>query len=105
MDLNSLLVGSIPLVVIIFGLVEFIKSMGLTGRILTVLSMIVGILLGLGYHVAINGIPAGFSGWFIAVCFGLAMGLVASGFYNFANDRFPKVSETFPNLGSRMGLK
>ncbi len=98
MDLNSLLVGSIPLVVIIFGLVEFIKSMGLTGRILTVLSMIVGILLGLGYHVATNGIPAGFSGWFIAVCFGLAMGLVASGFYNFANDRFPKIESPYKGL-------
>jgi hypothetical protein len=91
MDLNSLLVGSVPLVVIIFGLVEFIKSMGLTGRILTVLSMLVGILLGLGYHVSINGLPTSFSGWFIAVCFGLAMGLVASGFYKFANDRFPTV--------------
>lgn len=92
---NNFLVGSIPLVVIIFGLVEFIKSLGLTGRILSILSMLIGVVLGLGYHIATLGMPAGYPGWFVAVCFGLAMGLVASGFYNFANDRFPKVDAPF----------
>jgi hypothetical protein len=49
-------------------------------------------LLGLGYHVASIGIPVGFAGWFAAVIFGLAMGLVASGFYDFANARWPDKS-------------
>jgi hypothetical protein len=92
-DLNTLLVGSIPLVAVIFGLVEFIKSLGLQGRILTILALLIGLSLGLGYHVASLGVPSGFAGWFEAIVFGLAMGLVASGFYDFANSRWPKVSE------------
>ena len=87
-DPSTLLVGSVPLVVVVFGLVEFIKSLGLKGKALTVLSLVIGILLGLGYQVAEVGSPAGFTGWFEAGIFGLVIGLVASGFYKFANDRF-----------------
>ena len=32
-----------------------------------------------------------FNGWFVLVVFGLALGLTASGFYDFANKRFPKI--------------
>ena len=88
-DFNALLVGGIPLVVVIFGLVEFIKSLGLAGRALTVISLLLGILFGIAYHLAQSGIPTGFAGWFTAVIFGLALGLVASGFYKFADDRWP----------------
>jgi hypothetical protein len=88
-DLNALLVGSIPLIAIVFGLVEFIKSLGLTGRILAIVSMAIGLVLGLCYHVATIAIPVGFAGWFTAVIFGLAIGLVASGFYDFADARWP----------------
>ena len=92
-DPSTLLVGSIPLIIIIFGLVEFIKSLGLQGKVLTVVSLIIGLLLGLGYHLATVGLPVGFAGWFTALIFGLAMGLVASGFYDFADARWPKVSD------------
>jgi hypothetical protein len=90
-DPSTLLVGSIPLIAVVFGLVEFSKSLGLKGNALTVLSLIVGALLGLGYQVAQYGSPSGFAGWFAAGIFGLTIGLVASGFYKFADARWPKV--------------
>jgi uncharacterized membrane protein YedE/YeeE len=88
-DFTTLLVNGIPLVFVVFGLVEFIKALGLTGKILMVISLLVGLGLGLAYQVATNGTPSDFAGWFAAIVFGLALGLVASGFYDFVNDRLP----------------
>ena len=88
-DFNALLVGGIPLVVVIFGLVEFIKSLGLAGKPLTIVSLALGLIFGLAYQVSVNGIPIAYGGWFEAVIFGLAIGLVTSGFYKFVDDRFP----------------
>jgi hypothetical protein len=90
-DFTQLLVGGIPLLVVIFGLVEFIKSFGLKGNWLTVISMLLGLAFGIAYHFAQDGIPAGFSAWFVVIIFGLSLGLIASDFYDFANKRFPKV--------------
>ncbi len=97
-DISSLLVGSIPLMVIVFGLVEFFKSLGFTGKVLTVVSMILGILFGMAYQIAAGGLPAAFAGWFAVIVFGLAIGLVASGFYDFANARWPKANDTILGL-------
>lgn len=100
-DISSLLVASIPLLAVIFGLVEFSKSLGLSGKALTVFSLILGLLFGLAFRIAMLGLPVAFSGWFEAVVFGLAIGLVASGFYDFANSRFPRVDKTWPELGPK----
>ena len=91
-DFSTLLVNGIPLIIVVFGLVEFIKALGLQGNWLTVTSLIIGLVLGLCYNIAIKGMPYDFAAWFSAVIFGLALGLVASGFYKFANDRWPKGS-------------
>lgn len=93
MDFSILLVGSIPLIAVVFGLVEFMKAFGVAGRWLTLASMLTGITVGMSYQIALAGIPAGFAGWFEIVIFGLALGLVASGFYDFANSRFPKTDQ------------
>jgi hypothetical protein len=90
-DLTQLLVGGIPLLIVIFGLVEFIKSFGLKGNWLTACSMLLGLVFGSAYKIANDGIPTGFAGWFILVVFGLALGLITSGFYDFANKRMPQV--------------
>ena len=90
-DFASLLVGGIPLLVVIFGLVEFIKSLGLTGRWLTVTSLVLGLVFGIAYQIATAGMPIGFAMWFSVVIFGLALGLVTSGFYKFIDARLPKV--------------
>ena len=88
-DLTQLLVGGIPLLLVIFGLVEFIKTLGLKGRILTIASMLLGIAFGVAYRFSIDGAPIGFAPWFIVIVFGLTLGLIASGIYDFANKRFP----------------
>ena len=88
-----LIVGGIPLTLVIFGLVEFSKSFGLTGKWLTGVSMLLGVLFGMAYKFSSSGIPAGFAGWFEVVIFGLMLGLVTSGFYKFADDRFPKADK------------
>jgi hypothetical protein len=90
MNIDTFLVGSIPIMIVIFGLVEFSKSLGVKGNALTILSLVIGLLFGLGFHIYSAGVPVSFSTWFEAVIFGLALGLVASGFYDFANSRWPK---------------
>jgi hypothetical protein len=89
MNVDTLLVGAVPLMVVIFGLVEFIKSFGLSGRILTVISLVIGLGFGIAFHVYQAGVPTDFVSWFEACVFGLSIGLVVSGFYDFANARFP----------------
>ncbi len=88
--LGGAVVGGIPIVVVVLGLVEFSKQLGVRGKALLLLSMALGILFGVGYEVAQNGVPVGFAGWFAYGVFGLAMGLVASGIYDFVDARAPK---------------
>jgi hypothetical protein len=91
MDISTLLVGGIPLIIVIFGVVEFAKSMGLAGRWLTVFSLALGLAFGVMYKIATSGLPVLFADWFTVAIFGLALGLVASGFYDFANKRIPAI--------------
>ena len=99
MDFNTLFVGAVPLMIVIFGLVEFIKSFGLSGKILTIISMLLGVVFGVLYQLANSGIPIAFGGWFEIVIFGLAIGLTASGFYKFANSRFPEALKDYNVIG------
>ena len=62
------------------------------GKTLTAISALLGLLFGIAYQISLSGFPAGFAGWFTVIVFGLALGLVASGFYDFANSRFPKIN-------------
>jgi len=82
----------VALMPLIFGLVEFAKQW-VQGKALTIVSLVVGIALGVALYVATFGAPIDFSGWFTAILGGIAAGLAASGFYDFANVRFPAVSE------------
>ena len=91
-DLTQLLVGGVPLLIVIFGLVEFSKSLGLKGNLLTCFSLLLGLLFGFAYKIAETGLPTTFAGWFVMVVFGLALGLITSGFYDFADKRLPRLS-------------
>ena len=71
-------------------MVEFIKSFGLRGHWLTIVSMLLGLAFGVSYQIANAGLPAGFAGWFAVAVFGLMLGLVASGLYDFIDTRMPK---------------
>ena len=90
MDLTLLLIGGIPIVLIVFGLVEFAKVFGLKGKWLTLTSMLLGLVFGFLYKLAIEPIPTTFGGWVAIVVLGLAIGLTTSGVYDFLNARFPK---------------
>jgi hypothetical protein len=91
LDFSTLLVSGLPLIVVIFGLVEFSKVMGLKGRILTLTSLLLGLVFGIAYQIAQSGLPVTFAAWFAVSVFGLALGLVTSGLYKFVDNRFPQV--------------
>ena len=76
-------VAGIPLLVIVLGLVQYIKGFGVEGNLVKILSMIVGWGLGIGYQLSI-AVPVNFAGWFSACVFGIGLGLVASGLYDVA---------------------
>lgn len=79
-----------PVMVLVFGLVEFVKKMGVAGRVLLGVSMTLGVLFGGGFYAAALGLPADFLGWFTLVLFGIGCGLTTSGAYNFLDARFPR---------------
>ena len=91
MDISTLLVGGLPLSAVVFGLVEFIKSFGLRGHWLTITSMLLGLAFGVSYQIANAGLPVSFAGWFAVAVFGIMLGLVASGLYDFADKHTKKL--------------
>lgn len=82
-------IAGIPLILIVFGLVEEIKAWGLTGKALRGVALALGVLFALGYQLALEGLPVDPAGWFTAIVIGLVYGLTASGAYNFLDARLP----------------
>jgi len=82
-------VAGIPLIIVVFAIVEEIKAYGLTGKILRLVSLIVGVVLALAYQLTVVGLPVDAAGWFTTVIVGLLYGLTASGAYDFMDARFP----------------
>ena len=83
-------INGFSLLPVIMGLVEFLKRVGVTGRWSIASSMLIGLLLGLGYQISVKP-PASYADWFGAVVFGLGLGLSSSGVYDFITARAPKV--------------
>lgn len=83
MDFSNALVAGVPLVLVVIGLVEWSKRLGVSGKPLMVLSMLIGVVLGVLYQFSQQPLE-GFSAWFGAAIYGLALGLVASGIYDAA---------------------
>lgn len=81
MDFSNAIVAGIPLVLVVIGLVEWIKRFGVQGAALNVASLLIGLIAGIAYQISI-AMPVDFSGWFGAAIYGLALGLVASGLYD-----------------------
>lgn len=85
--INTAVVAGVPLIFVIVGLVEWLKKLGVTGIWLTISSMVIGLLLGVGYYITVGRPPIGdpwlmWGYWFAVIIFGLAMGVVASGLYD-----------------------
>jgi len=86
-------VSGIPLVLVVMGLVEYFKRLGVKANALLVVSMVIGLVLGGGYQVATLTVPlATFAVWFGIVLYGLALGLVASGIYDVADTMLGKLA-------------
>lgn len=91
MDFNGYLVGGVPLVLVVWGLVTFCKSLGVAGRALQIVGLLIGLALGVAYQVA-QATPTDFAGWFTALIFGAALGLTANGLWDVAKfDLLPRV--------------
>lgn len=87
-------VQGVPLIVVVLGLVEYAKRWGFQGKQLLGASMGVGLVLGAAYQGYVLASapgpgPATAAAWYIAVfgmvIYGLVLGLVASGVYDFAD--------------------
>ena len=85
MDFSDAIVVGIPLVLVVLGLVEWVKQLGVQGNAVRYVSMAIGLIFGIGYQLSL-GMPTDYAGWFGAVIYGLALGLIASGIYDAASD-------------------
>jgi len=82
MDIGSLFWGGIPIVLLIQGLVSFLKTkLGVKGEWLTVSSLLIGTLFGFLSRLESAGEPTTWQGWLAMGGYGLVCGLVASGSY------------------------
>jgi len=90
-DPTSLIVAGVPLMALVFGLVEFLKSVfSLEGKTVTVLSAVIGLVLAVPYQLYAS-VPTTFAGWMEVSVVGLVVGLATSGFYKFVASRTTKL--------------
>lgn len=91
MDIENFVLNSTSLLIIVFGLVEFIKTFGIKGSMLRIISMVLGISLAVIFKLS-QVFPSWFP-WIEIASFGIVVGLTASGIYEFINKRFPKETQ------------
>ena len=75
------IVSGLPLLLVVLGLVEWVKRLGLSGKPVILVSMGIGLVIGIAYQVSI-ALPIDFAGWFGAAVYGIGLGIVASGIYD-----------------------
>lgn len=90
---SEAMVNGVPILLVVLGLVEWSKRLGLRGNWLLVEAMVLGFVFGFGFQLS-QAIPATFVGWFGAVLYGLLCGLVASGLNDWAVGLAVKASGT-----------
>ena len=82
-DVSAFAVGGVSLIVLVFGLTEFIKvQFDLEGKAVTTLSASLGFGL-MGVYQGLQYIPEPYEAIVTGVVASLAFGLAASGFYKF----------------------
>lgn len=79
--------AGIPLIIIVFAIVEEIKAYGVSGNILRVVSLLVGFSLAFLVQLSQSGLPADLTGWITLALVGVIYGLTASGAYDFLDSR------------------
>ena len=95
MDLSNFVVTPAVMLVLIFGIVEFMKTTGLKGNVLRAVSLVVGMILALAFKLRdVYPVIAIYIDLFF---FSTAAGLSACGFYDFLKKfRLTDVSPTEP---------
>lgn len=88
MDIDNFVLNSTTLLVIVFGLVEFIKLFGIQGSVLRIISMLLGVSLAVIFK--LSQVYPSWYPWIDIASFGIVIGLTASGICEFINKRFPK---------------
>lgn len=73
--------ASASIVLVINGLVAFLKKLGVKDIQLTVSAFALGLIIGVAYRYALTPLTS-FSGWLFAVLYGSLLGLVATGVYD-----------------------
>ena len=83
LDLTGSLVAGIPLMLVVIGLVQYVKEkLGWQGKGVEIFAILLGLALGFGYHVyAAEVVAWTYAFIFEGVIFGFAVGLVATGVY------------------------
>ncbi|HPS39973.1 MAG TPA: hypothetical protein PL124_11205 [Candidatus Cloacimonadota bacterium] len=77
-------ISGVSIVLLIVGLVELIKKFGVTGNKLTLISVLIGVLVGVGFKVY-EMYPLAQS-WIELAVVGLAYGLAATGLYDLSKN-------------------
>ena len=95
----NVMVNGIPLVLVLLGLVYAAgEKFKIQGKWQFVLSLVLGLIFGVGYQVSVAGPVVGFAGWFGYVVYGLFLGLLASWLYDTAKDLLSKILEKILGL-------
>ena len=83
LDLTGSLVAGIPLMLVVIGLVQYVKEkLNWSGVGVEMFAILLGLAFGFGYHVyAAEVVLWTFNFIFEGVVYGLAVGLVATGIY------------------------
>jgi|GEM_PF-1119178 len=87
----EMILASGSIIWLVTGLVSYIKKLGVKGAWLTVSAMVIGIIFGVAYQYFKAPLTT-FGGWFLGVCFGLGLGLIASGVYDTYGNKTPEAT-------------
>jgi hypothetical protein len=89
-NFGELSVNGLSFMVLVVGIVRSAKTLGLAGRGLTVLAMMLGTGLAIGYQVGM--LYPQFKVWFDIVVFGLGGGVAGTGYYDMFKERWPNIN-------------
>jgi hypothetical protein len=93
-DFSQIAIGGVSMILLVLGWVEAAKKLGLEGKWLTVLALVLGTLLaGLWKALSAGLIPAPAVPWIEVAVVGLGGGLAATGLYDLAKRMLVKPDE------------
>lgn len=84
-------IDGISVILLIVGLVELVKKFGVEGNKLTAISVLIGVLVGVGFRLY-TMIPAA-APWIEVAVTGLAFGLAATGLYDLAKNAGTRIDK------------